>query len=357
MKALVTGANGLIGANLLSALLRDGHEAVGLVRPTSDLTHIEHLPVQLAYGDVLDPPSLGSAAAGCDVIFHTAVHFAYWGHTADALARTAIEGTRNVLAAAREAGVARVVMTSSSVTLGASYMPEIRDETRSADADPGEPGYVLAKIAQEREAIAVARHLGVDLVIACPTMSVGAFGASLGPSNGVIVSYLADPFRMTWAGGCNIVSVADVARGHIVLAERGVAGERYVLGSENLEWRAVHTAIARLAGVASPGPTASATTCYWVALAEETRARLTGAAPLATRSQAKMVGRYYWYDHGRAAALGYAPRAAADALADALAWLAATPHVARETRVGMRLARAVHAARAARMRDEQAQAL
>ncbi len=353
MKALVTGANGLIGANLLRELLRDGHEVVGLVRPTGGLTHIERLPVELALGDVLDPVSVEVAAVGCDVIFHTAVHFAYWGHATDELARTAVEGTRNVLMVAHDIG-ARVVMTSSSVTFGASYAPEVRDETRSADEPVSEePAYVRAKIAQEREAISTASRLGVDLVIACPTMSVGPFGTSLGPSNSVITSYLADPLRLTWAGGCNIVSVRDVARGHAVLAERGVVGERYLLGSENLEWRAIHETIAELAGVAPPGSTASASTCYWIALAEEARARLNGGVPLATRAQAKMIGRYYWYDHSRAAALGYAPRPAADALADAIAWLAASPHVARETRIRMRLSRAVHAARASSALEER----
>lgn len=345
MKALVTGANGLIGANLLRELLRDGHEVVGLVRPTGDLTYIKRLPVRLSFGDVLDPSSLAAAAAGCDVVFHTAVHFAYWGHDPSDLARTAVDGSRNVLVAAQQAGAGRVVMTSSSVTLGASFAPEVRDEDYTAEASAGEPAYVLAKIAQEREALDVARRLGVELVIACPTMSVGPFGTSLGPSNGVIASYLADPLRLTWAGGCNIVSVCDVARGHILLAERGVPGERYVLGSENLEWRAIHTCVAALAGVPPPGTTASAVNCYWVALAEEARAKLTGAAPLATRSQAKMVGRFYWYSHARAARLGFAPRPAVDALADALAWLAASPHLSRETRTRMRLQRSVHAAR------------
>jgi dihydroflavonol-4-reductase len=353
VKALVTGANGLIGANLLRELLHNGHDVVGLVRPTSDLSHIAQLPVRLEYGDVLDPPSLAAAAAGCDVVFHTAVHFAYWGHAPDDLARTAVEGSRNVLAAACDAGIGRVVMTSSSVTLGTSYTPDVRDERRTAEDDAGEPAYVLAKIAQEREAMGVAKRLGVELVIACPTMSVGAFGTSLGPSNGVITSYLADPLRLTWAGGCNIVSVRDVARGHILLAERGAPGERYVLGSENLGWRDIHERIATLAGIAPPGQTASATTCYWIALAEEARARVTGRPPLATRAQAKMVGRYYWYSHDRAAALGYAPRPAVDALADAVAWLAASPHVARETRMKMRLGRPVQAARAAALKTER----
>lgn len=347
MKALVTGANGLIGANLLRELLRDGHEAVGLVRPTADVSHIERLPVRRAIGDVLDVSSVTTASAGCDVIFHTAVHFSYWGHSPDDLARTAVEGSRNVLAAARAASVDRVVMTSSSVTLGASYAPEIRDEGFVADDDADEPAYVRAKIAQERAAIAEAKRLGLALIIACPTMSVGPYGAALGPSNGVITSYLADPLRLTWAGGCNIAAVRDVARGHILLAERGAAGERYVLGSENLAWRDIHERIAVLSGVAPPGATASATTCYWVAIGEELRARVSGRAPLATRSQARMIGRYYWYSHDRAAALGYTPRPAVEALAEAIAWLAASSHVAGATRRTMRLARPVHTARAA----------
>jgi dihydroflavonol-4-reductase len=323
VKALVTGANGLIGANLLRELLRVGHEVRALVRRDSDVTYVANLPATFVQGDVLDPNSLDQAMLGCDVIFHTAVHFSYWGHSTDELTRTAVEGSRNVLQAARRAGVPRVVMTSSSVTLGASYVPEIRDENRTAEDGADEPAYVRAKIEQEQKALAEAAELGIDLVLACPTMSVGPFGAALGPSNAVITSYLADPLRLSWAGGCNIVSVRDVARGHMILAEEGVSGERYVLGSENLTWREVHERIATLAGVASPAHQASATTCYWIALAEEARALLSGRQPLATRGQAGMIGRYYWYSHARAAALGYAPRCASEALAEAIAWLAA----------------------------------
>jgi dihydroflavonol-4-reductase len=353
MKALVTGSNGLIGANLLRELLRSGHDVRAMVRPSADQTHIAALPVEIVYGDVLDPVSLDAAMTDCDWIFHTAVHFSYWGHAPEAMARTAIEGTRNVLTAARRAGVRRVVMTSSSVTLGADYGPTIRDEHARADDCSDEPAYVRAKIDQEREAIETARAVGIELVIACPTMSVGPFGAALGPSNAVITSYLADPMRLTWAGGCNIVSVRDVARGHILLAERGLPGERFVLGSENLHWHAIHAMIATLCGVARPGAPASATTCYWVALAEEARATLTGSAPLATRAQAKMVGRYYWYGHARAAAIGYAPRPSIDALADAVAWLVQGDHVSRETRMGIRLDRRVHNARAALVTHER----
>lgn len=353
MRALVTGANGLIGANLLRELLDQGWDVTGFVRASADLLNIAHLPVRLLTGDVLDPDAVRAACERQDVVFHTAVPFSYWGHETAELTRTAVEGSENVLAAAADAGVKRVVMTSSSVTLGAAASPEVRNEAYSAEDDADEPAYVRAKIEQERIALATASRLGLDIVFACPTMSVGAFGAALGPSQGVITSYLADPLRLTWAGGCNIVSVADVAAGHVLLAIRGLPGERYVLGSDNLAWREIHDIVADLAGVAPPRITASAVACMAIAVAEEARARLTGKAPLATRAQARMVGRYYWYSHARAAALGYRPNPARTALAEALAWLSPGPHVSRETRAGMRLHPEVHQARAAAEQGER----
>jgi dihydroflavonol-4-reductase len=245
-------------------------------------------------------------------------------------------------------------MTSSSVTLGASYRPEVRDEESRAEDDPEESAYVRAKIDQERQALEAAKRLGVEIVFACPTMSVGAFAASLGPSNGVVANYLADSLRVTWTGGCNIASVEDVAAGHLLLAGHGQPGARYVLGGENLTWRQIHTLVADLTGVPRPAAEASAVGCYALAVVEEARARLTGRPPLATRAQARMVGRYYWYSHDRAAALGYQARPARQALAEAVAWLSASPHVSRESRMAMRLSREVHAARLARLDTERA---
>ncbi len=345
MRALITGANGLIGANLARELLQEGVKVTALVRPTADISQIEHLPLSLAVGDVLDPASLAPAMSGQDIVFHAAVAFSYWGHDPALMKRTAIEGSRNVLAAAAAADVLRVVMTSSSVVLGASRTPASRDEDASAEDDPGEAAYVLAKIDQEREASRTASRLGVDVVFACPTLTVGPYRAALGPSNAILTTYLADPLKLTWAGGCNIVSVRDVARGHVLLARHGRSGARYVLGSENLAWPDIHRLIAELAGVSAPRTTAGLAACYAIALGEEARARLTGKSPLATRAQARMVGRYYWYSHARAAALGYQPRPTRKALADALAWLSPGPHISRETRTGMRLAREVYEAR------------
>jgi dihydroflavonol-4-reductase len=352
VKAAVTGANGLIGANLVRTLLRAGHRVIALVRPSSNLTSLTGLPIELRQGDVLRPDRLAEGLAGADIVFHAAAYFSYWGRSADTLETTAVMGTRNVLDGARRVGVRRIVLTSSSVVLGSSVTPSSRDETSDSDNAAEEPPYVRAKIRQEREAFSRADELGLELVAVCPTMSVGPHATSLGPSNAVIVTYLGDPLRMTYPGGCNIVAVGDVARGHILVGEVGQPGERYLLGGENLAWAKIHTTIAELAGVAPPFFTANHTGCYIAALAEEVLARLNGRIPSTSRAQAKMVGRYYWYDHAKAAGIGYSPRPARRALAEAIAWLAASPHISREVRSGLLLSHEVYEARRAQAREE-----
>jgi dihydroflavonol-4-reductase len=246
------------------------------------------------------------------MVFHTAAYFAYRGHSATALETTAVVGTRNVLDAARQAGVRRVVLTSSSVVLGSSLTTTVRNETVEFDDTADEPVYVHAKVQQERSAFLRAAELGIELVAVCPTMSVGPYGTTLGPSNAIVVTYLSDPFRITYPGGCNIVAVGDVARGHILAAQAGMSGERYVLGAENLEWTQIHATIAELAGVPIPLVSANHTACYVAALTEELFAWLGQRIPSTSRTQAKMVGRYYWYSHAKSARLrasAGAPRA------------------------------------------------
>lgn len=338
MKAIVTGANGLIGAHVVRELLAGGHEVRALVRPSSDLRSLEGLPVEFVLGDVLDPATLTDAARGCDTLFHAAAVFAYWGHTAAELTHIAVYGTRNVLHAAREAGVRRVVLTSSSVVLGSGARPEVRTEAHELN-EKNPPAYVTAKVAQERTALEIAARLGLELVAVLPTITVGPHDLRLGPSNGIICSYLQDPWKITWPGGCNIVAVEDVARGHVLAALRGKSGTRYVLGSENLEWTQIHRLISEIGGVAGPMLRANHTTAFLAATAQELFSWVTRTRPLSTRTQAAMVGRYYWYAHDRAAAeLGYAPRPAREALAGAVAWLARSEHLPPWVRSALRLA-------------------
>jgi dihydroflavonol-4-reductase len=331
VRALVTGSNGLIGSHIARALLEQGHQVRGLVRPTSDLRSLEGLDLERVHGDVLDPASLAAAMAGCDVLFHAAGVFAYWGHDAGDLESVVLAGTRHALEAAQRAGVARVVLTSSSVTCGSSSRPEPCDE-RDSLKDPDAPFYYRVKARQEQEAMDLAHALDLDLVAVCPAVTIGPQDYRLLPSNAIIVNYLKDPLGVTFPGGCNLVHVEDVARGHVLAAEVGQRGERYLLGSENLTWSEVHQMIAELCGVRGPTMTASHTSAYLAASTMEFVARWTKRPPASTRAEAKALGRYYWYRSDRAAELGYRPRPTRRALADAIGWLIASPHVPLQLR-------------------------
>jgi dihydroflavonol-4-reductase len=347
MRTLVTGAAGLIGSHLVRTLCELGHDVRALVRPSSRRDALAGLPVEFVTADVMQMDDrLLQACIKCDVVFHAAAHFTYRPDS-EVLHSVAVTGTENVLKAAAKAGVSRVVVTSSSVVFGYTNGPLVIDETARMTGGSHQPPYVEAKIAQHQRALALADRLGVSIVLACPTITVGPTMATLGPSNGIIAAYLNDPFRCTFPGGCNIVAARDVAMGHVVLAKCGSPGESYLLGSENLTWQQIHTRIADLTGIRQPIFELNHTTAYLASTAEELRARLEGRAPLSTREQATMVGRYYWYSHLKAAQIGYAPCAAQDALIEAISWLVASPHVNRETRAGLHLAPDIHRFRAA----------
>jgi dihydroflavonol-4-reductase len=346
VRALVTGATGLIGAHLVHSLVDRGYEVRALARKTSRLDSLTGAPVEVAIADVRNVgASLDTACADCDVVFHGAAQFAY-GVDPSALCATAVTGTENMLAACARVGVPRVVITSSSVVFGHRETANRIDETAGLAGDRGEPPYVAAKIAQHRRALELAEQLKLDVRLACPTMTLGPTAGRLGPSNGLVVTYLADPFGCTYRGGCNLVAARDVATGHVLIAEHGVPGEAYLLGSENLTWQQIHAAIAELTGVAPPRLELNQTLAFLAATAEELRAAIGGRAPLSTREQASMVGRHYWYSHAKAAALGYVPASARAALIETISWLAASPHVSREVRAGMHLAADIHRFRA-----------
>jgi dihydroflavonol-4-reductase len=341
VKALVTGATGMVGANLVRELLREQWEVRVLVRPNSDTRALRNLHIDTSIGDVFDPESLKQAARDCDVLFHAAAVFSYWTHRPEDLKKIALQGTLNAINAAHNVGVRRVVLTSSSVVLGSDTQPCVRDESsRFNETD----AYALAKRAQEKEAFARASQLGLELMAVCPGMCLGPHDYRLSPSNAIICSYLMDPWKVTWPGGCNLVSVRDVAKGHLLVAITGKPGQRYLLGGENLEWSAIHAIIAELCGCEAPKLTANHTSAYLAATAHELLALITRQAPLTTRTQAKMVGRYYWYSHARATELGYRPASGRAALAHGIAWLLSTTHIPIALRASLRPARDVYAA-------------
>lgn len=324
--ALVTGATGIVGAHLVRALLDAGRAVRVLVRPGSDRRAIAGLDVTICEGDVLDLASVQAAAEGCAWVFHAAAVFAYAGHSAEAQTDLAVRGTRHVLQAARQAGVKRAVVTSSSVTLGSTLTPQVLDED-AVFAEPQPAAYTLSKVQQEAAAFDAGARLGLDVVAVCPTLVIGGHDHRLGPSNANLVNYLNDPFRSTFLGGCNVVSAVDVAQAHLLVARRGQAGQRYVAGGENLRWEELHALVSELAGTFGPSVMLNHTAAYLAAASVEAAARLAGRRPMVTREEARMACRFYWYSSARLAALGWTPRPTRQALAEALAWVIRRGHV------------------------------
>jgi dihydroflavonol-4-reductase len=339
MKVLVTGATGLLGVHLVRALLTAGYEVRALVRPSSSRQNLDGLPVEFAVGDVLVcDDNLRSACAGCKLVFHAAAYFAYAGRSPAELSATAVEGTKNILSACAGQTVDRVIITSSSIVFGYATAADIvMDEHAPVAMQANESPYVTAKTEQHLAALALSKSLGVEVVLACPTIILGPANTPLGPSNGILVSYLSDPTRSTFAGGCNLVGAEDVSNAHLMLAERGQAGESYLLGGSNITWHDIHSEISTLAGLSGPHLELGHTLAYLAASLDELRSAFIKRPPLSTRIQAAMIGRYYWYSDEKARALGYAPKPAKTVLLETMSWIVTSPHISRETRATLKL--------------------
>ena len=342
MRISVTGANGLLGAHVVRSLVASGHEPVAVVRRGADLRGLTGVDVPVARADILSPVALRRALEGTEAVIHCAAVYSYT-HDEAALTSANVEGTKRLMDAAADVGARRVVLTSSSVTCGSSTGPQQHTETDVTGAE-WVPPYFRTKQRQEVAAAEVASTRGLELVVACPTVVLGGPDWRLVPSNAVIVRYLLDPTRTTFPGGCNVVAVGDVADGHVLLAERGTAGERYLLGGEDCSWRTLHSLISELAGIDGPHLTGSSSSAWVAASVAEGVARLTGRPALATRDEARTIGRWYWYSSGKAGELGYTARSARATVAGALAWLMTSPHVPRLVRELLTPADEVYAA-------------
>jgi dihydroflavonol-4-reductase len=253
MKVLVTGSTGFLGANLVEALSAAGHEVHAMHRANSRLDALKELAYVPVVGDVLDPDSLTPALEGMDWLFHVAAVADYWRQRGTAqLYRVNVGGTRNVLLAALNAGVRRVVFTSSVAALGlpqnGSTAPLDESATFNLPAERfpyGHSKYLAENVAREF----VARGLQVSTVN--PTVVLGPKDLNL-ISGSIIREVLRFHTPFFPPGGTNYVDVADVVAGHIAAAERGRAGERYILAGHNLTHRQALTTVAEIVGVSPP---------------------------------------------------------------------------------------------------------
>jgi len=250
MKALVTGGTGFIGSNLVDGLTAAGHTARILRRKSSRLEALDGLAYQDAVGDILDYNSLLLAMQGCDWVFHVAAVSDYWRQGVDWLYKVNVEGTKNVLRAARAAGVKRLVYTSSVAALGVAPDGELMDETHNFNIPPRRFPYGHSKHLAEIE-VRKAVHKGLEAMIVNPAVVIGPRDLNK-ISGSIVIEVARGLIRFYLPGGVNYVAVEDVVAGHIAAAERGRPGERYLLGAENLPHRQAIDTIVQVTGAPRP---------------------------------------------------------------------------------------------------------
>jgi dihydroflavonol-4-reductase len=235
MLCLITGASGLVGANLVEAASQQGYTVRAMYRKSSSLKALQGLHYESALGDVTDQASLGAAMRDVDIVFHVAALATYWKADVQQMYHTNIEGTRNVLQAARTAKVKRVVFTSSVSALGQPAFGKMLDETGTFNLKPEQFHYAYTKVLAEQVVQEFVSD-GLDVVTVNPTIIMGPRDVNV--IGGAMVLEAAKQHLFYYPpGGTNMVDVADVCAGHLSAAERGRAGERYVLGGENLWYK------------------------------------------------------------------------------------------------------------------------
>lgn len=327
MKAFVTGATGFIGASIVRELLKDGVAVRALVRPGSDIRNLEGLPVELLPGDLLDRTSLANGCTGCGWVFHAAADYRLWSRTPQAMYRTNVEGTRNLLEAALASGAERVVYTSSVGTLGNPGDGTPGDEQTPVTLRDMAGDYKKSKFLAEREAEKFVDR-GLPLVIVNPSTPVGPQDIKPTPTGKIIVDFVNGKMPAYLDTGLNLIAVEDCARGHILAAQKGQLGAKYILGNQNLTLRDIFVMLKRITG----RPVPRVRLPYWpillAAYANAGIARITGHAPLIPLAGVQMAHKFMYFDASRAVhELGLPQSPVEAALGRAVDWFMANGYL------------------------------
>ncbi|MFQ5785984.1 MAG: hopanoid-associated sugar epimerase [Alphaproteobacteria bacterium] len=321
MTVLITGATGFVGSAVLRRLLAAGHAVRALARPGSDRRNLAGLEVEVVEGDLRTPASLAPALAGCSALFHVAADYRLWARDPAQIYAANVAGTRELMRAAADAGVARIVYTSSVATLGLNPDGAPADETTPVTLADMIGDYKRSKFLAEAEVRRLVAEQGLPAVIVNPSTPVGPRDIRPTPTGRMIVEAAAGRMPAYVDTGLNLVHVDDVAAGHLAAFERGAIGERYLLGGENLTLGEILGAIANLVGRRAPRLRLPHGVVLPFAYLAEAWARIGGTEPFATVDGIRMARKRMFFSHARAAeALGYAPRPAIEALRDAVAW-------------------------------------
>ena len=336
MNCFVTGASGFIGANLVHELTARGHRVRALVRPNSDLRGLKGAGFEPVYGDVSDGVFLGKAMAGCEWCFHVAASYHLWLKDYAPMYAANVDGTRNVIEAASAAGCSRIVYTS---TVGCIGLPrrvkgkvEPTDESTPVSAAQMSNHYKQSKWEAEQVALRLAAK-GAPVVIVNPSAPVGPRDVKPTPTGKVIVDFLNREMPAYLDTGLNWVHVRDVAVGHILAAEKGNVGERYILGNAAGNWtmKEAFAVLQEVTGVRGPRFQVPYAVALYAAQVDEFISRFTGKPPKAPLAGVRMARYKMFFNPAKAVReLGLPQTSPREALVDAVEWFRNNGYVKRK---------------------------
>jgi dihydroflavonol-4-reductase len=320
MRALVTGATGFVGAAVAMALSEAGWQVRVLVRGGSDRSNLRRFAPEVVEGDLTDVASLERALTGCAGLFHVAADYRLGARDPAQLYRTNVDGTRNVLCAARTAKVPRIVYTSSVATIGIPSDGSPGEERTPVNLSNMIGHYKRSKYLAEEVALEAAR-MGMSVVIVNPSTPVGPGDIKPTPTGQLVLDAASGRMPAYVDTGLNIVHVDDVAAGHLLAFERGKEGTRYILGGEDMTLQTILSQIARLVGRRPPRIRLPYAAVLPVAYLAEGFARISGRSGRVTLEGVRMSRKRMFFSSNKAVSeLGYRWRPPIEALEDAVRW-------------------------------------
>jgi len=326
MTTLVTGAAGFLGSHVTRQLVARGDSVRVLMRPSSNNRAISDLSLEYVTGDLRDAGSLERAMNGVQRVFHVAADYRLWAKHPQEIYDSNVGGTRNLLAAAKDAGVEQFIYTSTVATIAVDR-PELPNEATDAKLEEMIGHYKRSKWQAEQEVLTAAKA-GLPAIVAMPTTPVGPWDWKPTPTGKIILDFLNGKMPGYVETGLNFVAVEECAAGHLLVSERGKVGERYLLGAENLTLKELLDTLARITGLRAPGMKIPHGVALGVAYLEGAFSRLVGKEPQIPVEGVKIAQHKMFVDCSRAQReLGFKPGSVLAALERAVRWYQANGYV------------------------------
>jgi dihydroflavonol-4-reductase len=326
MTTLVTGAAGFLGSHVTRQLVARGDTVRVLMRPSSNNRAISDLSLEYVTGDLRDAASLERSMSGMKRVFHVAADYRLWAKHPQEIYDSNVGGTKNLLAAAKSAGIEQLVYTSTVATIAVDR-PVLPNESTDAKLEEMIGHYKRSKWMAEQEVLQAARE-GFPAIVAMPTTPVGPWDWKPTPTGKIILDFLNGKMPGYVETGLNFVGVEECAAGHLLVSERGKIGERYLLGAENLTLKGLLDVLAGITGLRAPGVKIPHGVALGVAYVESAFSRLIGKEPQIPVEGVRIARHKMFVDCSRAQReLGFQPGPVASALERAVRWYQANGYV------------------------------